>query len=126
MEDKRDKKMILVVDDDVKHLLTAKDLLESMGYEVRIHQFAFGVSNVVREQRPDLVLLDMNMPGLSGEKLSQLLLANSKTRDIPVVFYSSNDEDSLRRAVLEHGVKGYIAKGDVFDLRKKVARYLEA
>jgi len=125
MELKRDKKMILVVDDDMKHLLTAKDLLEDMGYDVRMHQFAFGVTNVVKEAKPDLVLLDINMPGLSGEKLSKVLLSNARTKDIPIVFYSSNDEDSLRRAVAEHGVKGYIAKGDIFDLRKKVAQYLE-
>lgn len=124
MERIRDKKMILVVDDDMKHLLTAKDLLEDMGYEVRMHQFAFGVTNMVREAQPDLILLDMNMPGLSGEKLSKVLLSNGRTKDVPIVFYSSNDEDSLRRAVAEHGVKGYISKGDIFDLRKKVAEYL--
>ncbi len=123
---KRERKMILVVDDDMKHLLTAKDLLEDMGYEVRMHQFAFGVTNVVREAQPDLILLDMNMPGLSGERLSKVLLSNEKTKDIPVVFYSSNDEDSLRRAVVKHGVKGYIAKGDLFDLRNKVALFLGA
>lgn len=124
MELKRDKKMILVVDDDIKHLLTAKDLLEDMGYEVRMHQFAFGVTNVVKEAKPDLVLLDMNMPGLSGEKLSRVLLTNGRTKHVPVVFYSSNDEDSLRKAVAEHGVMGYISKGDLFDLRKKVALFL--
>ncbi len=126
MERKGEKKIILVVDDDMKHLLTAKDLLEDMGYEVRMHQFAFGVTNVVRETQPDLILLDMNMPGLSGERLSKVLLLNEKTKEIPIVFYSSNDEDSLRRAVVEHGVKGYIAKGDIFDLRNKVAQYLGA
>lgn len=125
MEGKSDKKMVLIIDDDVKHLLTAKGLLENMGYEVRIHHFAFGATNAVRETKPDLVLLDMNMPGLSGERLSKLLLSNGKTKDIPIVFYSSNDEDNLRKAVVEYGVKGYIAKGDIFELRKKVASYLE-
>ena len=77
---------------------------------------------MVKKAKPDLVLLDMNMPGLSGEKLSKVLHSKARTRDIPIVFYSSNDEDSLRRAVAECGVKGYIAKGDIFDLRKKVAQ----
>jgi len=126
MEVEREKKVIMIIDDDIKHLLTAKDILEDMGYEVRIHHFAFGATNAVREAKPDLVLLDMNMPALSGERLSKLLLSNGKTKEIPIVFYSSNDEDSLRKAVVEYGVKGYIAKGDVFELRKKVASYLEA
>lgn len=64
------------------------------------------------------------MPGLSGERLSELLLSNSNTKNVPIVFYSSNDEDSLREAVSEHGVKGYICKGDIFELKKKVAYYL--
>jgi CheY-like chemotaxis protein len=81
---------------------------------------------MVKEARPDLVLLDMNMPGLSGERLSELLLSNGRTRETPIVFYSSNDEDSLRRAVSEYGVKGYIPKGDIFELRKKAALYLDA
>lgn len=125
MEAKR-KKVIMIIDDDIKHLLTAKELLENMGYEVHIHQFAFGATNAVIEAKPDIVLLDMNMPALSGENLSTLLLSNSKTRNIPIVFYSSNDEDSLRKAVVKYGVKGYIAKGDIFELRQKIASYLEA
>jgi CheY-like chemotaxis protein len=73
---------------------------------------------------PDLVLLDINMPGLSGERLSAIILSKENIKDIPVVFYSSNDEDSLRRVVFERNAKGYICKGSIFDLKKKVASYL--
>ncbi len=125
METAKTKKRIVVIDDDEKHLLAAKDLLEDEGYEVVIHQNGFGATNLVKELQPDLVLLDMNMPALSGERLSKLLLTNAGIKNLPILFYSSNDEDSLRKAVVDYGVAGYICKGDIFNLRKQVARYLD-
>jgi CheY-like chemotaxis protein len=65
------------------------------------------------------------MPALSGTGLSSLLLSNSGTKNIPIVFYSSNDEDSLRKAVSEYGARGYISKGNIYELKRKVAYYLE-
>ena len=118
------RKKILVIDDDEKHLIAAQEILEEEGYEVITHHYAFGATNCVRVQQPDLILLDINMPGLSGERLSEVLLAPEKSNDIPIVFYSSNDEDSLRKAVSKYGVKGYICKGSIRDLRKKVASFL--
>jgi PleD family two-component response regulator len=65
-----------------------------------------------------------NMPALPGDELSVILRSNSKIKDVPIVFYSSNDEDSLRKAASEYGVRGYICKGDVCNLRRKIAVYL--
>ncbi|MCX7793831.1 MAG: response regulator [Thermodesulfovibrionales bacterium] len=118
------KHRVLIIDDDERHLIATKEILEGEGYEVIIHQGAFGSTAIIGNIRPDLVLLDVNMPGLSGEKLATLLKSNDKTRSIPVVFYSSNDEDSLRKAVAEYKVKGYICKGNLCELRTKVAYYL--
>ncbi len=118
-------KKILIIDDDINHLITTKTILETEGFEVVIHQNAFGAINAVRDAHPDLILLDINMPGLSGENLSTLLMEYEKTKDIPIVFYSSNDEDSLRKSVMEKKVRGYICKGDLVGLRKKVADFLK-
>lgn len=118
------KKKILVIDDDERHLITAKDLLENAGYEVITHYSWFGSTNAIKHVKPDLVLLDINMPALPGDELSVILRSNGKIKDVPIVFYSSNDEDSLRKAAFEYGVRGYICKGDVRDLRRKIAIYL--
>lgn len=120
----RTKKKILVVDDDERDLVTAKELLENAGYEVITHHNWFGSTNAIKKNQPDLVLLDINMPALPGDELSVILRSNSKIKDVPIVFYSSNDEDSLRKAAFEYGVRGYICKGDVFNLRRKIAAYL--
>ena len=118
------RKRILVIDDDPAHLSSTRDILAAEGYEVFTHPNAFGVTNRARELRPNLILLDVNMPGLSGENIAQILTNNYTTRDLPFVFYSSNDEDALRDAVRRFGARGYISKGSVTALRSRVAQYL--
>jgi CheY-like chemotaxis protein len=121
----RNKKKVLVVDDDEMHLYTTKELLLDDRIEVITHKNGFGVTNLVRELKPDLVLLDINMPALSGDNLAALLLDNDHTSRVPIVFHSSNDEDSLRKIVASHGAQGYICKGDVADLRNTVKFFLQ-
>ena len=120
----RNKKKVLVVDDDELHLYTTKELLKDDRFEVVTHQHGFGVTSLMKQLQPDLVLLDINMPALSGDKLATLLCSNSDISHIPIVFYSSNDEDTLRECVATHGVRGYICKGDINNLKKSVNRYL--
>lgn len=118
------KKKVLVVDDDDVHLYTARELLREEQCEVITHKNGFGVTNLVRMLQPDLVLLDVNMPGLSGDNIAALLRNNDKTRDAKVIFYSSNDEASLQESVIRHGAADYICKGNIADLRSKVRRHL--
>jgi CheY-like chemotaxis protein len=119
-----DSKTILVIDDDVNYLTATKELLESQGYTVETYPQPFGATALIKKLNPDLVLLDINMPALSGEKLARIIRSNTDTQKIAVVFHSSNDEDSLRKAVMQYRVAGYICKGSLFDLREKVAYFL--
>jgi CheY-like chemotaxis protein len=115
---------ILVVDDDPVHLSLTRELLEAEGYEVRTHKTGFGATERVLRERPDLVLLDVNMPALSGEGLVSVLRGRGLLHATRILLYSSNDEEWLRRAVDRLGVCGYVSKGDPGDLRRKVARAL--
>lgn len=119
------RKKIMVIDDDEQLLMITRELLENEGYDVLTHQYGFGASSAVRASQPDLVLLDINMPALSGEKFAGIVQANEYTKHVPIVFYSSNDEDSLASSVAKHGVRGYICKGNIAELQRKVAEYLE-
>lgn len=114
------KKRILVVDDDETHLTLARELLRFEGYDVAIHRTAFGATDRILRERPDLLLLDVNMPGLSGEGLVSVLRTRDDTRNTTILLYSSNDEDTLRRAAARLGVAGFVCKGDVRDLYRKV------
>jgi PleD family two-component response regulator len=118
------KKKIFVVDDDEKHLLTTREILELAGYEVVVHNSPFRSSEVIKAVSPDLILLDVNMPALSGDRLCSLLKGHSAAKNLPILLYSSNDEDSLRRSVAEFGADGYVCKGDISGLRNLVGRML--
>ncbi len=120
----RNKKLILVVDDDEMLLDVTKELLANEQYEIMTHRGSVGVMNLVRRFQPDLVLLDINMPILSGEMLSMMLRAGKNGDKTRIVFYSSNDEDSLRESVSAYGVHGYICKGDIANLRHQVDGFI--
>ena len=119
------RKRILLIDDDERLLLTTSTLLEYEGYEVMTHRTAFGATTRIVDEKPDLVLLDVNMPGLSGEGLADVIRSNKRVADVKIAFFSSNDEDDLRRATAEHRADGYICKGDMFGLRDRVAALLQ-
>jgi CheY-like chemotaxis protein len=116
----KEKKKVVVIDDEEMHLYTAKGLLQSDSIEVTTHKGAFGSTNFVIAERPDLVLLDINMPALSGTNLVSHLKPYCQENNIPILFYSSNDEAMLRDMAAIHGIKGYICKGDLAGLHSKV------
>ncbi len=120
----QNKKRVLIIDDDEMHLTIVKQVLHDERIEVITHHSGFGVTYLVSELQPDLVLLDINMPVFSGEHIAHLLRLEYDTQNIPIVFYSSADEDSLRESVSTCGVHGYICKGDIASLRNKVDQYL--
>ena len=119
-----ERRRILIVDDDAVLLAATEAVLEAEGYEVTTHLGAFGTSAQILKTRPELVLLDMSMPGLSGQDVAQILTKNQWMEGARVLFYSSSPEAELEAAVLETGVDGYVRKGDRTELREKVAAAL--
>jgi CheY-like chemotaxis protein len=115
---------ILVIDDDELHLFCTKELLEAEGYEVLVHMGALGATEQVLLDAPDLVLVDVNMPALSGEGLVAVLRGREKTRCVRILLHSSNDEHALRTAARRLEIDGYVPKGDPGELRRKVADVL--
>jgi len=101
---------ILIVDDTLPNLRVLSTMLTEYGYEVR------GVPNgkmaltVVQTAPPDLILLDINMPGLDGYEVCERLKADEKSHDIPVIFMSALDEvlDKVRAFAI--GGIDYITK----------------
>jgi two-component system, OmpR family, response regulator len=115
---------ILIIDDDPAHLDSARGILEAEGHEVFTQDQPFGSTNAVIRLKPDLVLLDVNMPALSGDRLAEVFRANAATRNVMLVLHSSNDEDHLRTTARRLGLDGYICKGSPSMLRSKVAALL--
>src|SRR5581483_2414836 len=85
-----EKGLILVVDDKRDSLLLLVDILAADGYEVRPADSGELALAAVAEVRPDLMLLDIRMPGLGGIEVCRRLKASPETRDIPIVLISAS------------------------------------
>lgn len=118
------KKTVLIIDDDERHLLAARGVIEALGYAVEVHNSPFRSTEKALRLKPDLLLLDVNMPALPGDRLCQLLRSEPELGELPIYLYSSNDEDLLRQAVRDYRASGYICKGDVAGLRLRVRQVL--
>jgi len=102
---------ILIIDDDPKICLTLKLWLESDGDKiVRIHNRArLGLISALRS-RPDLIILDYEMPGLDGLSLQEKLGRWQRTRFIPVVMLTGNQESKTRETALYQYAERFLVK----------------
>ena len=100
---------VLVVDDDPDQLELVRRTLSPHGFEVQTHNSALGVSNLVRNGEPDLVLLDVNFPALKGDQVVGLARRYAP-QGTKFVLYSAADEARLRSLALASGADGYLSK----------------
>ena len=101
---------VLIVDDDPSVLQVTQERLEGAGYTVHIRQEALGTSQWTAEFHPDVILLDLNMPALTGIDLAQLLKKRPATKDVTIILYSSLDASELQSKVSATGAVGAIQK----------------
>jgi CheY-like chemotaxis protein len=106
------KHRVLVVDDSEPTVRLLKAELEAKGHEVMTANGADAATKIIlkKKTRPDLVLLDVNMPGINGEELCRFIKTNSLFAGIQVVFCSAAEEAELQRLVKSCGADGYVRK----------------
>jgi DNA-binding response OmpR family regulator len=108
-EEEAPKIRVLVVDDDVDTLELVRRTLMARGFEVHTHTSALGVSNLVRNTEPHLVLLDVHFPALKGDKVVALARQYAPP-STQFILYSAADESRLRSLALASGADGYLSK----------------
>ena len=101
---------VMVVDDDPIVLEVTRERLEAAGYEVLPRQSPLGTSAAILRDRPDLVLLDVKMPGLGGDVLARMLSSNPAANRPALVLHSSGSRDDLLRLARSCGAVGAITK----------------
>jgi two-component system, cell cycle response regulator DivK len=101
---------VLIIEDDATNMTLATFLLLSMGHTVLSATDAEAGLTLARDERPDLILMDIQLPGMDGLQATRLLKRDEATRAIPVVAVTvlamKGDEERIRAA----GCDGYIAK----------------
>jgi DNA-binding response OmpR family regulator len=100
---------VLIVDDDQLQLELMERSLRLEGFQVATSSSVFGVSNIMRSFSPDVMLIDVHIPALSGDQLLSLARRNAP-EGTKFVLYSSCDEWRLRALARETNADGWISK----------------
>ncbi|MCK4332938.1 MAG: response regulator [Thermoplasmatales archaeon] len=121
-------KKIMVVDDDPDNLRSVKQMLENMDGDYKVTCVSSGVrclKLLENNEIPDLILLDIMMPEMSGWETLKILQENSSWRDIPVVFITARTDDFAEEAG-NFLAMDYIEKPfDIEDFKKRIDEVLE-
>jgi two-component system cell cycle response regulator DivK len=116
---------ILVVEDNDRNLKLVRDVLEHAGYRVLVATSGEDGVALAVEQPPDLVLLDLGLPGIDGHEALRRLRASPRTRSLPVVAVTAYAMAADRERALRAGFDGYLDKPlDVRALPLDVRRFL--
>ena len=117
---------ILVVEDNPMNMELAVDLLETYGYEITPAEDGFKALERVKETKFDLILLDMQLPGMDGPEVLERLKADPATRTVPVVALTAHAMSGDAKRFMEAGCAGYISKPiDVHQFKPTVAQYIK-
>ena len=101
---------ILVVEDNERNLKLLRDVLEYAGYDVRVARTAEEGITLAVSEPPDLVLMDLQLPGIDGMEALRRLRESPRTADIPVVAVTAQAMKQDRERALNAGFNGYIEK----------------
>jgi CheY-like chemotaxis protein len=118
---------IMVIDDNESNLKLVRDLLEMAGFEVCSCIHAEDALHVLEKLHPDLILMDLALPGIDGLQLTRKLKGDATTRGITIVALTASAMKGDRERILAAGCDGYMTKP--IDTRKfvsEVAKFLEA
>ena len=119
-------KRIVVVDDEPGVGVAIRDLLSQDGYAVEAPGDARTALPELIRAAPDLVILDVNMPGMSGWELCAILRRQTTTRGVPILFLTGRQELKDRITAMQLGGSDYLAKPFGADeLRRKVRAVFE-
>ena len=115
------KKRILVAEDDKAIIEVVKIILESEGYEILMADQGTHIYKTLEEHKPDMVLLDIWLFGEDGSEIAKKIKANTKTKDIPLIIMSANNE--TEKITKTAGADGFLLKpfniDDLLDIVKK-------
>lgn len=102
--------LILIVEDNEKNLKLVRDVLQVKGYQTLEAGTAEDGLKIARGQRPDLILMDIQLPGMSGIEALKALRADPATAALPVVAITASVMQQDRREIMRAGFDGFIEK----------------
>ena len=101
---------VLIVDDSKTEIMFITDLLQKNGYVVRSAENADAAFKKLAEDKPDLILMDVVMPGQNGFQLTRSINRTPEYTDIPIIICTSKNLETDRVWGMRQGAKDYITK----------------
>ena len=101
---------ILLVEDNVKNLKLVRDVLRHAGFDVVEATTGEDGVRMARELRPDLILMDLQLPGIDGAEALRQIRAEPATRSVPAVAVTAFAMPEDRQLAFDHGFNGYVSK----------------
>jgi len=115
-------KKILIVDDSPTERYYLTDILEKNGYEVATAESGEEALTRIRVEKPQLILMDVVMPGANGFQVTRSIARDPALQDVPVIICSSKNQETDRIWGLRQGAKDYLVKPvDAAELLAKIA-----
>ena len=116
--------LVLYVEDNFENKLFVRRVIESMGHEVMEAETGPDSLIMAAERKPDLILMDVNIPGMDGLEATTRLKQDPELATIPVIALTANAMKGDRERCLAAGCDGYMQKPvGVSDLRREITRY---
>jgi two-component system, cell cycle response regulator DivK len=109
------RKRILVVEDNPINLTLLKQILKAHGYEVLGTLEGLRAVDLAREEQPDLILMDIRLPDLSGLEVTRLLKQDDQTKTIPIIAVTALANPEYEKKSFESGCDAYITKPIILD-----------
>jgi len=103
-------KRILIVDDEKFFIEPVKRLLETQGYTIDVANDGISGLALARENQPDLIMLDLMLPGMNGYQVCRLLKFEEKLKDTPVIIVTAKDSERDREVAEQSGAALYLVK----------------
>ena len=101
---------VLVVDDSPTEVHQFKQMLEGLGHEVIVAENGQDGVAMAASEQPDVVLMDIVMPGMNGFQATRQMTRGAETKHIPVIIVSSKNQETDKVWGHRQGAKGYITK----------------
>jgi twitching motility two-component system response regulator PilH len=101
---------VLIVDDSKTELMVMSDLLVKNGYSVRTAENADEAFRRLVDEKPDLILMDVVMPGQNGFQLTRAIARDPHYASIPIILCTSKNQETDRVWGMRQGAKGYVTK----------------
>jgi signal transduction histidine kinase len=120
------KRRILYIEDDPASQRLIQRVLEQSDYAVFVADEGLAGINLARETEPDLILMDMNLPGMNGREITTRLRSLSPFAEVPIIALTANTGSGHREQALAAGCDGYLTKPiDVATFRQELATFLQ-